>query len=48
MPYLSECCSAPIRGEVIGEGDERIGLCSKCGEYMGVFDPYEEKQDDED
>jgi len=39
--YLSECCGAPIFGEITGG----IGICSQCKEWSGVsIDPdFEEK-----
>ena len=36
--YLSECCDAPIDGEILGEGEDAIAVCSKCGEWMGVYE----------
>ena len=33
----SVCCSAPIVGEVMDEGEDAVGVCSKCGEWAGVI-----------
>jgi len=35
----SDCCDAPIVGEVDGEGEEdACGRCGKCKEMAGVYD----------
>ena len=35
----SDCCDAPIIGEVSGAGEEdACGLCSKCHEQSGMYD----------
>jgi hypothetical protein len=33
----SDCCDAPISGEVTGHGEDACGRCSKCGEMSGVY-----------
>jgi len=36
---VSECCGAPIYGEILEEGTpDACGLCSDCKEWMGVCD----------
>ena len=30
--YLSECCGAPILGEIVDD----IGRCSQCQEWSGI------------
>lgn len=37
----SECCDAPIYGEVVG--DPPIGICSRCKEWAGVTQEPEEE-----
>lgn len=39
---LSDCCSAPILGEVSGEGPDAVAVCSQCKEWAGVYDENEE------
>jgi hypothetical protein len=31
--FLSECCGAPIYGEIF----DNIGLCSQCKEWSGII-----------
>jgi len=34
--FLSECCGAPIYGEICGDRLNQIGICSHCKEWSGV------------
>jgi len=38
---LSECCHAPILGEVIDD----LGICSQCREWAGAIRVQEEEDD---
>ena len=38
--YLSECCNAPIYGEIT----EGFGICSQCKEWSGVIRNREEDE----
>ncbi len=40
--YISECCGAPIYGEVTG--DPRIGICSRCKEWSGAVVDIDEER----
>lgn len=35
---ISDCCSAPIYGEITGTGPDACGICSECKEWAGVYD----------
>lgn len=32
----SDCCGAPIIGEITGEGEDACGRCSQCKEMSGI------------
>ena len=38
----SECCGAPIYGEITGEGEDACGVCSECKEWSGVMNDEDE------
>ncbi len=40
---LSNCCDAPIYGEVTGEGEDAVGLCSRCKEWANAYDEEEDE-----
>lgn len=44
MTWLSECCDAPVMGEVsaMGVGTAMFGRCSKCKECAEFYSPENE------
>ena len=44
---ISECCGAPVVGEIMGEGKDAIGICSSCGDWMGCYDEDVAEAEDE-
>lgn len=38
MALLSDCCGAPIQGEIMGTDEDATGVCSQCKEWSGVSD----------
>lgn len=41
--FTSECCGAPIYGEICGDPPNEVGICSHCKEWSGVRQEPEEE-----
>ena len=42
---ISECCGAPVYGEVLGTGRDAVGICGRCKEWMPCYNEDEENEE---